>query len=620
MLSTDTFVTMNPVEPDPMIHGGKGAGLLAMAKAGFRVPEAMILSTATWAQYRQTGELDDAIVEQIMSFVSNYPASMFSVRSGAPISMPGMMDTVLNVGVTSKEDSIFPGAYERFCTSWLKIVQGVPASTVKDLVGRAKDRACGDPVRFRKLVHEVVQSTDHKIPDTRGEQILGCVKAVFDSWDTPRAQAYREMHGISDDIGTACVIQRMVMGTAEGVSGSGVMFSRDPATGEPVVRGEFALNAQGEEVVSGEITPMNLNELEAAGHTELLDNIRWVATKLEEQLGDVQDVEFTVESGVLYVLQTRLAKMSARARIRTACDLSATMPLSQQYAFLKDRITRSMVSACQVPTVAADHAEDALGLAASPGAIAGRVVTRDTPLTGIDKSCILVAEDTSPDDFPKMAAAGAILTMTGGFTCHAAVVARGIGVPAVVGCEGLAFSQSGDVFIGDQFVTANDPDGIITLDGSTGQVWFGEYPVKKAGLPRELYARLAQIVQQNGTGYDPSVWFYDSGLGDRVVLPLDPGDIQAVDRQIQRMHRLEADGREVAFCIELPGFTEGVFAPGDDCDWISVLAENYGPDLHGHVILYGLPSSLAPVVDAKLGMSINSKTVAVLDLLDLLEG
>lgn len=613
-----TARTSDNIPGNKPLHGGKGAGLLDMTVAGLPVPNALILTTDAWHHYRDHGYLPPMVSSEIDDFLEAHPDSMFSVRSGAPVSMPGMMDTVLNVGVTQELDSLYPGAYQRFATSWLEIVRGVHKDRVKDLLGRISKRAGKDAKRQFLLLAGVVQSKDYiSIPTGRFEQVIGCVEAVFKSWDTPRAKAYRAMHGIPEDMGTACVVQRMVMGTAKGHSGSGVMFTRDPATGEDKVRGEIAFNCQGEDVVSGAVTPLNINALSASDKwddQDLFAALQKLAMKLEHHFGDVQDIEFTVENGKLFVLQTRTAKMSAAARIKTAVDLSAHLPSKDRLAYLRKRITRGMVAQTMVPAVDSPNPHLLIGLAASPGAISGKIIPVNHPVAKTDKTCILVTEDTSPDDFPVMSKAGGILTKTGGFTCHSAVVARGIGVPAVVGADELTFTKSG-VKIGGLMIKWGDH---ITIDGTTGKVFVGELPVKKAQPPRAIYEALHQIIVAKGTDLPGDVFYYDCGIGQNVVLPMNPSDLERVEMQLTRADRLRAKGKIVTLAFEMPGIGEDMFDPTPQAIF-SALEAHYGPDFAGFTILYGVPKSMAATVEQMLGVTVNTtQAVKSIDLLDLL--
>lgn len=483
--------------------GGKGAGLISMSSLGFPVPEALVISTEEWKIWRETGHLTSVTEGRIKDFLKDYPDAMFSVRSGAPISMPGMMETVLNVGSSPELNGTHPGAFERFCDGWLRIVCDVPPALAERAKETAKRRAGDDPVRYANCLSLLTRYSKHAVPVDREEQVLRCVEAVFRSWNTERAVAYRKMHGISDDMGTACVVQRMVMGNAPGFSGTGVMFSRDPATGENAVRGEIAFNAQGEDVVSGAVTPENLQDLAHSGDPQKEDlhcKLEALSGKLEATYKDVQDVEFTVEDGQLYVLQTRTAKMSATARVITACDLSHVAHPSSYHAarfeYVSQRVDVSTVLRTRQTYVNTCSPTICEGLPASPGAVTGRVVYRTTPLDEIDKGCVLVAHDTAPEDFPRMAAAGAILTSVGGFTCHSAVVARGIGVPAVVGA---GF---------DIDALPVDENDVITVCGQTGKAWSGAQEVVTADVP----AQFRSLIQNEADRRFPGGYYVDDEM------------------------------------------------------------------------------------------------------------
>jgi len=620
--------------PNPAKLGGKGAGLITMAQKGLPVPEALILTTEAWRHYRATGALNTQITERLSEFIEAHPNSMFSVRSGAPVSMPGMMDTILNVGVTDALEAQYEGAYTQFVTSWLGIVKGIDKPRITQLLSLVSDRVQftgmdGDPLynpaRYKKLLTGVIQHSENvSVPDSRFEQVIACIEAVFQSWYTPRAKAYREMHGIPEDMGTACVIQRMVMGTAPGFSGSGVLFSRDPATGEDKVVGEFAEQCQGEAVVSGEVTAASIEDLKAGAdqHWGLYAKLVTLAKKLEGELGDVQDIEFTVENGELYVLQTRTAKMSARARIETACALANTLHAGlppKRLAYIKERVTRAMVSDTMVPKVITKAKPLAIGLVASPGAISGRVVFRDTPLKKVGKDCILVAEDTAPEDFPIMSKCGGIFTKTGGFTCHSAVVARGIGIPAVVGCNELKFTASKAMALLPGIPAVHEGD-YLTIDGATGAVYPQSLEVKKSQPPRIIYQTLYDLASSGGwSGIPEDTYYYDCGLGARVVLPCDPADLPRFELQIGRMHRLKAAGKEVTLGFHLQGLGEDMFDPTPE-SLFQTIAEHYGPDLAGVHILFGVPASIAKAVEDTLGVTVNStEDVKIIDLLDLLD-
>ena len=608
------------------ISGGKGAGLLEMTNMGLPVPEALILTTGAWLHYRKNGVLSEDTLGAIETFVyDEFPESMFSVRSGAPVSMPGMMDTILNVGVGPDEDKLYPACFSRFVKSWLTIVHKVDYERADSLVDVAEHYGVVNLKNPRELILSVLDKApgNLNVPVNRLEQAVSCVRAVFDSWDTPRAKAYRAMHNIPDDMGTACILQRMVMGTATGLSGSGVMFTRNPATGEPVMKGEIAFNAQGEEVVSGAITPQSMDELENSNHggwAKLHDELGHMCGKLELAYNDVQDIEFTVEKGYLYLLQTRTAKMSARARIVTACSFASNMEAKPALEYLRERVTRGTVALTCTPTVNTTDEPDATGLAASPGAISGRIVFRSTPLAQIDKNCILVAEDTSPDDFPQMSRAGAILTTTGGFTCHSAVVARGIGVPAVVGCEALSVDNANkliQIVVPDGSLSIMNKDGTITIDGAKGAVYLDQHEVTVASPPRELYEMLHKAVIATHT-LPYAVYYKDCSVGDYVALSLNPADMSDCERQIIRAGKYVEQGKTVGFFLDLPGFGEDLIYNNVEMIFME-LVENFAPDLAGHSLLGGMPWVLLEPIAQKLGMKVTGEAIAYIDLLDLLD-
>lgn len=605
------------------LFGGKGAGLLQMSASGLPVPEAAVFTTVAWKHYRDTGELPDTVTAAIHRVLSDFPDALFSVRSGAPISMPGMMDTVLNVGATPElEAALYPGAYRRFVAGWLSIVKDTPKAHVEKLVHMVDQRVTGgnpDVVphirRRAELLRRVVQSASGvAVPETPFDQIASCVKAVFDSWDTPRAKAYRAMHGIPENMGTGCVVQRMVMGTAKGLSGSGVMFSRDPATGDQVIRGEIAFDAQGEEVVSGEITPLNLSNLENGppDHQHLSGQLAALAFKLEATYGDVQDIEFTVENGKLYVLQTRTAKMSAKARIRTALEMADASP--DPFEFVRARVSPALASAASVPEINAPGvAPLATGLAASPGVMSGTIAFRSTPLSQLSKGSILVAADTAPEDFPAMAASGAILTACGGFTCHSAVVARGIGVPAVVGCDAVVLdSGKQTVAIGGKVFKAGDP---ITIDGVTGKVYSGALPVSPGKAPVDLYRFLSKQVAATM----PDAYQRDWGFHTNVALPLSLSDTSKWATQIQRYDTLVERGKKVVFLLEGVALDEDVLPLSVETLLPVNAATNFKADLEGKkYTLVGIDTAYIDMIHSALGVGYVG--VQVVDLLSVLGG
>ena len=438
--------------------GSKAANIATMAtELQLPVPPAFTISTEACRIYLAGGwpdGLDDEIrhhmvrIERAVGRRFGDPADplLVSVRSGAPLSMPGMMDTILNLGLN-------------------------------EATARGLGVASGDPgfaadckARFDKVYRDVVGV--HTVPDDPWAQLRGAVEAVFRSWNSDRARAYRAHEGISDDLGTGVTVQAMVFGNRGDDSGTGVLFTRNPATGEPVLYGDIMFNAQGEDVVAGnhQTEPIAvLDERMPAVGTELRRN----AAALERHYADCCDIEFTIERGKLWMLQVRVGKRSPQAALRMAIDMAEApdFPLSRADA------VRRVASLLVHPPVAMTGRNDvgpalATGLPASPGVVCGEiVVTPDAAVTAAEagRDVILVRAETSPDDVHGMARAVGILTSSGGLASHAAVVARGWGIPAVVGAAGVRVG-SDDVVIGDRRLAVGE---VITIDGTTGEVFAG---------------------------------------------------------------------------------------------------------------------------------------------------
>ena len=501
--------------------GGKGAGLAAMTAAGLPVPPGFTITTEACVAYQRHGHhFPEGLWSQAQAALETVEAEtgrvfgdpdnplLLSVRSGAAVSMPGMMDTVLNLGLTDQTAAALAAqtgdarfawdAYRRFVAMFGEVVMGVPAERFERVLERAKAAAGASADTdlsadgLRGVVAEskrIVFAEQHgtPFPDDPEEQLRMAIAAVFDSWDNDRARAYRRVHGIPDDIGTGVTVQAMVFGNQGWDSGTGVAFTRDPSTGERALFGEYLLNAQGEDVVAGTRTPRPIAEMEA----DLPDAFRQfkeIAEQLEVTYGDVQDVEFTIEKGRLWLLQTRTAKRSGAAAVAVAVDMVAEGVIDRRTALA--RVSPDALDTLLHPTVDPDAEVTVLaeGLPASPGAAQGRAVfTSDAAeaQAAAGEPVILIRHETSPDDFHGLVAAAAVVTARGGMTSHAAVVARGMGTPCVAGADALRIDTAqGRVTAGDHTVVAGD---WLTVDGATGRVLLGRVPTRQPTLGDDFH-------------------------------------------------------------------------------------------------------------------------------------
>ncbi|MDH3500321.1 MAG: pyruvate, phosphate dikinase, partial [Acidimicrobiia bacterium] len=438
--------------------GGKAANIGVMANLlGLPVPPGFVISTDACREYLATGwpaGLDDelrshvaAIEDQVgRTFGGSGDPLLVSVRSGAPVSMPGMMDTILNLGIND--------------------------ATAAGLAEATGDRGFADSCRGRFVAtyRDIVGVDD--VPEDPWQQLRGAVEAVFRSWHSDRARSYREREGIPEDLGTGVIIQTMVFGNRSADSGTGVIFTRNPATGEAALYGDVLFDAQGEDVVAGTHATEPIAVLDER-RPEIAAELRSYATTLEHHYRDVCDIEFTIEQGRLWMLQTRIGKRSPQAALRIALEMAEdeAFPLSRAEA-----VERCMRYLADPPMVAAARDGDvrpvATGLGASPGVATGEIATTpDAAVAMADagRTVILVRSETSPDDVHGMAKAAGILTSTGGLASHAAVVARGWGIPAVVGAASVSVSD-GRVRVGDHDLSVGD---VVTIDGSTGEVFLG---------------------------------------------------------------------------------------------------------------------------------------------------
>jgi pyruvate,orthophosphate dikinase len=487
--------------------GGKGIGLAEMTQMGVPVPAGFTITTdACRAAMAAGGDLPEGLEAEVddhvrrleertrRRFGSSEDPLLVSVRSGAAVSMPGMMDTILNLGLNDAaaeglaartDNARFAfDSYRRLIQMFGEVVDGIDADAFESALGALK-QARGvqqDTDLSADHLRELVQTfkeiyrgeTGAEFPHDARDQLLRAVRAVFRSWDNPRAQVYRRAHDIPDDLGTAVNVVQMVFGNKGDRSGTGVAFTRDPSTGERGLYGEFLANAQGEDVVAGIRTPQPIETMRTSlpnAFEQLVDTMR----RLEEHYRDMQDIEFTVEDERLYLLQTRAAKRTAAAALKAAVTMVDEGLISREEAI--GRIDPAQLDQLLHPMIdpGAQLEVAAKGLNASPGAASGAIVfDADTAVERAKNGpVILVRWETTPDDIHGMIAAHGILTVHGGMTSHAAVVARGMGKPCVAGCEELQLGE-GTATLGGQTLRAGD---VITIDGGTGRVFVGEVPL-----------------------------------------------------------------------------------------------------------------------------------------------
>jgi pyruvate,orthophosphate dikinase len=496
--------------------GGKGANVAEMMRVGLPVPPGFTITTEACNAYNAyRRQFPEGMWSQAQEALQQLEASankgfgnpdnplLVSVRSGAAISMPGMMDTVLNLGLNDEtveglarltDNRRFAlDAYRRFISMFANIVIGVTMDKFERTLARFKAQTKGGKDtdltadQLTELIEAyklIVFSDRHgdEFPQDPYEQLRMAIAAVFDSWNGRRAQDYRRIHHIPDDLGTAVTVQAMVFGNLGWDSGTGVAFTRNPSTGEKAIYGEYLLNAQGEDVVAGIRTPQAISQL-ADDLPAVYKQLEEITQSLEKHYQDMQDIEFTVEQDKLWMLQTRTGKRTGAAAIRIAVEMVQEGLIDQTSAI--QQVEPNQLEQLLHPTVDPDADVTVLtsGLPASPGAAAGRVVF--LPDDAEEKAnegekVILVRHETSPEDFHGMAVAAAILTARGGMTSHAAVVARGMGTPCVVGASGLQIStDEGVMRVGGHEVRRGD---WITVDGSTGRILLGQVPTRQPEL------------------------------------------------------------------------------------------------------------------------------------------
>ena len=494
--------------------GGKGANLAEMSKLGIKVPAGFTITTEACNYFSKNKKLPDGLQEEIINYVSNLEnlsqkvfgknesPLLLSVRSGGMISMPGMMDSILNIGLNDQNvqslakafnDERFAfDSYRRLIQMYSNVVLGVEMNRFEAVIANKKrmDNVTSDADFnvdqldwiINAYKNTVERFTNSSFPQDPHEQLLGAIEAVFSSWQNKRAMTYRKINNIPDSLGTAATVQTMVFGNLNDSSGTGVAFTRNPSNGTNELYGEYLINAQGEDVVAGIRTPHPIRNNEIVEQESLeskfpegFKEIKEIALKLEKHFKEVQDIEFTIENEEVYLLQTRKAKRTAQASIKIAIDLHKEGITTKEESLI-------MVDANNITNVLhpqfVESQEKALfnkALNASPGAAVGEIVfDADKAESEANKGrdVVLVRDETSPEDIHGMHSSVGILTTKGGMTSHAAVVARGMGKPCVVGAEGLTIDiQNKTVSNGEIVLTEGD---IISIDGSLGEVYVGE--------------------------------------------------------------------------------------------------------------------------------------------------
>ncbi len=501
--------------------GGKGANLAEMTNIGLPVPQGFTITTEACTQYYEDGrKINDEIMAEIMEYVGKMEEItgkkfgdkenplLVSVRSGARASMPGMMDTILNLGLNEEVVEVMSkksgnprwawDCYRRFIQMYSDVVMEVGKKYFEELIDKMKaEKGVTQDVELTaddlkelagQFKAEYKAKLSEDFPSDPKEQLVGAIKAVFRSWDNPRANVYRRDNDIPYSWGTAVNVQMMAFGNMGDTSGTGVAFTRNPATGEKKLMGEFLLNAQGEDVVAGVRTPQSIDKLKDI-MPEVYEQFIGICNTLENHYRDMQDMEFTIEDRKLYMLQTRNGKRTAPAALKIACDLVDEGMVTEEEAVLMidPRNLDSLLHPQFDPEALKKHTPLGKALPASPGAASGTIVfTAEDAKAAAAKGekVVLVRLETSPEDIEGMKAAQGILTVRGGMTSHAAVVARGMGTCCVSGCSDIVMDEANKVFtLGGKTFHEGDP---ISLDGSTGCIYDGLIPTVDATISGEF--------------------------------------------------------------------------------------------------------------------------------------
>ena len=510
--------------------GGKGAGLAEMTAAGVNVPPGITIITSLCKDYFANGKkMPDGLIEEVKAQLKNVEERLdrrlgdkekpllLSIRSGAKFSMPGMMDTVLNLGMndstvatitkTTGNPRFAWDSYRRFIQMYSNVVYDLKKESFEDVLDDMKDRLKISQdtdltaENLKELVDEfkALVKKERKVdfPQNTDEQLSGAIEAVFRSWNNSRAIFYRNMNKIDHNIGTAVNVQAMVFGNFDNDSATGVCFTRDPATGEQYLYGEYLVNAQGEDVVAGVRTPKKISEM-GTEMPVVYKQLEETAKRLESHYKDMQDIEFTIQQGELFLLQTRTGKRTAAAAIKIAVDMADAGILNRGTALT--RVEPTQLNQLLLPSFDQLDKEKAkkegrllaTGLNASPGAAIGHIVFEpdeaERMATELAKKVILVRVETCPDDIHGIVPSQGVVTSRGGMTSHAAVVARGMGKPCVVGCEAFKVDlEKEEVHVNDQILRKGD---LISIDGSTGQIFRGAIATHEPKLSEECLTLL----------------------------------------------------------------------------------------------------------------------------------
>lgn len=514
---------------DKKVLGGKGANLCKMASLGVPVPPGLVLPTSVCNEYTEIKRLPDGLMEEIKTrlqevnretgrvFGGSQKPLLVSVRSGAPVSMPGMMDTILNLGLNEEtkrglaletgNDRFVEDSHRRFIQMFGNVVMGIKHELFEEILEEHKEKAGAavdtelDAAALRELIQEyrllVKKESGEKFPDDPWLQLEKAVEAVFRSWNNERAIYYRRMHAIPDALGTAVNIQSMVFGNMGEDSGTGVAFTRNPSTGEKKFYGEYLMNAQGEDVVAGIRTPQPIEQLKL-DQPEAYEQLLGIQKRLEGHFQDMQDIEFTIQQGRLYILQTRNGKRTGFAALKIACDMvdEGVLQPAQAITRLNPESVPSLLAQVFDPKeksqAIAQGRVMGKGLNAGPGAASGFVVfssqkAHEYRMAG--KKSILVRTETSPEDISGMEAAEGILTSRGGMTSHAAVVARGMNKPCIVGCSALRVDEKKGImyFVTDDNASVQLSEGDeLSIDGGTGEVILGLIKTRESEIHQAL--------------------------------------------------------------------------------------------------------------------------------------